>query len=112
MPENITVYELRKQAIEIVIGAVMEMSDVVEKYMFKCEEVSSFLDDNKNDEYRNDDRLEEWVDDELKELHDYITIVLGEVRTLEGKLLELVEILERNYDETQKKKRLHDERKK
>ena len=50
MPENITVYEVRKQAIEIVIGAVKEMNDVVQPYMFKCEEVSSFLGDNKNDE--------------------------------------------------------------
>ena len=112
MPENITVYEVRKQAIEIVIGAVKEMNDVVEPYMFKCEEVSSFLGDNKNDEYHNDDKLEEWVDDELKELHDCITTVLGEVHTLEGKLLELVEILESNYDKTQTKKRWHDERKK
>ena len=80
--------------------------------MSKCEEVSSFLDDNKNDEYRNDDRLWDWVDDELKELHDHLTMVLYKVRTLEGKLLELVEILETNYDKTQKKKRWHHQRKK
>ena len=107
MPDNITVYEVRKQAIEFVIYAVMEINDVVEPYMFKCEDVSSFLDDNKNDEYRNDDRLQDWLDDELKELNDHITMVLDQVRTLEGKLLELVQILETNYDKTKKKKRSH-----
>ena len=95
MSKSIGIYAQRKRAIEIVIFEVKEITDTVYEYINRYQELCGFDDDNKKDEYRDDNMLEEFIDD-LKDLNDHVTSVLSQVHSLEGKLMELIEILETN----------------
>ena len=105
-----TVYERRMRLIELAVVYVHDFMDTAMKryidayweirYEFGFVAGDDKVDDNcEEDDYRDDERIEEFIT-HLKCVHGAVTDTLREAVTVERKLKEHTEKLERNHEET------------
>ena len=111
--ESLTVCERRKRLIELAVVYVHDFMDsVIKRYIESYEEMrwdyGFVAGDDEEDDYRDDKRIKEFIKD-LKTVHGTVSDALSEAGTVERKLKQHTEKLLRNHEETQNKKRRHEE---
>ena len=95
MPNSLSIYEQRKQAIQILYAELIKNENAVMNYMEAYEALYGFDENNNNDEYRSNTNLAGLIS-EMKTLHSHVTTVTGKIDSFKAHLMQLIEALDKN----------------
>ena len=100
IPNSLSNYEMRKEAIKILDKAITKMDRAVQDYIGDCQEqeFSVFGEQNEKDYYSRNEHLREFII-EMEELEVPITNVLHSLNAYKAHLMKFIEILEKNLND-------------
>ena len=102
MPNSLSNYERRKEAIEILDNELTKMDKAVLEYIDDYGDFTDFGDKNKEDFYSSNENLVEFII-EMKELDTPVINVLGRLNAYKAHLLKCIEILEKNLKDMEER---------